>query len=184
MRRSPGSPPGLRPGSRPAACWSAAARSELIDGQPVVAGGVVEVDHPSLRAPYPPAVSVLDGHAVDGHAVERPVAGFHGRPLRPVQPPRRIVERLGRQFRVEPRQRLPQRRGQHHRAVVGPLRRRRLRVDLRPVDDAPPQLSQPAEGGASTSASFSPVTAPPPIDRAATHALLDRRLRSAHRRAC
>ncbi len=118
---------------------------ELVDCQPVVVGGVVEVDHPSLRAPDPRAVAVLDVHAFHHHAVEGPVAGLHGRSLRAGQAPNCIAQRLGGQPRIEPCQRIPQCRGQHHGAVVGSLRRSRLRVDLRPMGDGPAQFAEPAE---------------------------------------
>ncbi len=56
---------------------------ELVDGQPVVVGGIVEVDDPRLR-PEDGAVSraVLHRHAVHQHPVGCAVAGFQGRPLR------------------------------------------------------------------------------------------------------
>ena len=47
---------------------------ELVDGQPVVVGWIVEVDHPSLRPPDAPVVAVFHRHAVDDHAMERPIA--------------------------------------------------------------------------------------------------------------
>ena len=117
---------------------------ELVDGQPDVVGRSVEVDDSGLRAPDAPAVAVLNGHAVDDHAMERPVAGLQRRPLGVSQPPNGVAERLARQIWVEPSQRLPQRRVQHHRAVVGSIQRCRVRVDLRPMGDAPSQIRQPA----------------------------------------
>ena len=66
---------------------------ELVDGQPVVVARIVEVDDSGLRAPDPPAVAVLDGHTVDDHAMERPVAGLERRPLGVSQPPNGVAQR-------------------------------------------------------------------------------------------
>ena len=77
--------------------------------------------------------------------MERPVASLQGGAVGMGQAPGRVVQRLDRQLRVEPRQRLPQRRGQRHGAVVGPLHRGGLRVDLPPVDHAPPEPGKPVE---------------------------------------
>ena len=117
---------------------------ELVDGQPDVVGRIVEIYDSGLRAPDPPAVAILHRHAVDDHAMERPVSGLQSRPLGVSQPPNGVAKRLAWQLRVEPRQRLPQSRSKHDRAVVGPLRWRSIRVDLRPMGNAPAQPRQPA----------------------------------------
>ena len=49
---------------------------ELVDGEPVVGGGSVEVDHFDLGAADAVAVAVLDLDAPDEHAVDGAVAGF------------------------------------------------------------------------------------------------------------
>ena len=67
---------------------------ELVDGQPVVLGRIAEVDDSGLSAPDSPVVAVLHGHAVDDHAMERPVAGLQRRPLGVSQPPNGVAERL------------------------------------------------------------------------------------------
>ena len=73
---------------------------ELVDCQPVVVGGVVEIDNLRLRAPDSPFVGpVLHRHAVCGHAVESAVAGLQCRPFRAGQPAEDIVQGLKREGR-------------------------------------------------------------------------------------
>ena len=74
---------------------------ELVDRQPVVVGGNVEVDDPRL-APFDCTIvpPVLHRHAVDEHPVEGVVAGFEGRSLRAGQLPVRIVQRRRGQAEV------------------------------------------------------------------------------------
>ncbi len=71
---------------------------ELVDRQPVVVVGVVEVDQPG-RVAGDGAVrpAVLHLHAVDEHAVEGAVVGDQGRrsPARDLA--ERVVQRLGRE---------------------------------------------------------------------------------------
>ena len=119
---------------------------ELVDGQPVVAGRLVEVEHPGLPAPDAPAAdAVLHRHPVDQHPVKRPVAGFERRPLRPDQPAVSVIKRFGRKVRVEPAQRASQPPLQDDLGVVAPLRPRRFRPDLRAVRRTPAQLAQPLQ---------------------------------------
>ena len=74
---------------------------ELVDRQPVVGGGIVEVDDSRLRPAHRAAVcAVLHGHAVDQHPVEGAVPRFERRPLLPRQLAERVVPRLGGQARV------------------------------------------------------------------------------------
>ncbi|EXI72987.1 MAG: hypothetical protein AW07_02919 [Candidatus Accumulibacter sp. SK-11] len=83
--------------------------AELVHRQPVVACRVVEVDHPCLRATNAAAgVAVLDRHAIDQQAVQRAVAHDGVDAFRPRQLAEGIVQRLGRQCRVEPRERIVQ----------------------------------------------------------------------------
>ena len=69
-------------------------------------GRIVEIDDSGLRAPNPPAVAVFHRHAVDDHAMERPVAGLQRRPFGVNQSPNGVAKRLTGQLWVEPRQRL------------------------------------------------------------------------------
>ena len=97
---------------------------ELVDRQPVVVVGVVEVEHPRLR-PADRAVgrAVLDRHAVHQQAVDGAVARHQRRPFGARELAEGVVERLGGQRRVELRERVAQPLRQHDLAVVCRARR-------------------------------------------------------------
>ena len=84
---------------------------ELVDREPVVLLGPLEVDHPRLvagdRAVRP---AVLDRDAVDEHPVQRAVALDQGRRLDPQQLAVGVVHRRRRQIRIQPRERSRSRR--------------------------------------------------------------------------
>ena len=121
---------------------------ELVDGQPVVVVGIVEVDHPRLRA-ADRAVgrAVLHRHAVHEQAMHRAVARRQLRAFGPRELAEGVVERLGGQTAVEPRQRVAQPLRQHDLAVVAALRGRLAGRDLRAVPDRPADALEPGEGG-------------------------------------
>ena len=121
--------------------------SELVDRQPVVGGGIVEVDDSRLRPAHRAAVrAVLHGHAVDQHPVEGAVARLERRPLRPRQLAKGVVQRLGGQTGVQLAEGVPQPPLQHDLPVVTTLGARRIRRDVRPVHDLPADIAQPVEG--------------------------------------
>ncbi len=69
---------------------------ELVDCEPVVARGIVEVDHPRLgAADVAVRGAILDRHAVHEQAVHRAVAGDHLNALGPRELAEGIFERLG-----------------------------------------------------------------------------------------
>ena len=75
---------------------------ELVDRQPVVVGGVVEVDDPDeVAAHRTPGLPVLDLHAIHEHPVELAVASCQRRPLRACQLADCVVKRIGGQTRIE-----------------------------------------------------------------------------------
>ena len=121
---------------------------ELVDGEPVVAGGAGEVQHRHVVAAQPSAgVRVLDLDAVHEHTVEGAVAGLQRGALGACQPAEGVVQGGGGQGGVELGQRVPQPALQHHLAVVVALGGGRAGRDVRAVGDAPALGSQPAEGG-------------------------------------
>jgi hypothetical protein len=126
--------------------------AELVHRQPVVARRVVEVDHPRLRAADAAVgVAVFHRHAVHQQAVQRAVA--HDQVCAPIfqTQPRQlaegIVQRLGRQRRVQPRERIAQAPGQHHLPVVVALGRGFAGGDLGAVADLPASRFQPRQRG-------------------------------------
>ena len=106
--------------------------------------------HPRLRAgDRAVRAAVLDRHAVDQHPVDGAVALDERRRVDARELAEGVVERLGGQVRVEPRERL--------RAAAAPGRRRGSRVaalgaglaggDLRAVQDRVAEPVEPGEGG-------------------------------------
>ena len=122
--------------------------SELVDRQPVVVGGVIEVEDGDLRtAKRAPSGPVLDRHAVHQHAVKRTVADFQRRAFRPGQLAEGVLQGFGRQGWIQPIQNVAQPRFQNDFAVVGSLRVRRVRGNVGPVGHLPPQAFEPFECG-------------------------------------
>ena len=118
---------------------------ELVDHEPVVGVGLVEVEHPHLRAADRAAVvAVLHRDAVHHHAVKGAVARFQGRSFGTGQPAHGVVACLGGQAGVQPRHRVPQDGFQNDVPVAGP-QRARPRRHVRPADDAVAQLPEPVE---------------------------------------
>ena len=120
--------------------------AELVDGQPVVRLGLVEVDHAGLRAADPAvAVAVFHGHAVHEQPVRGAVLQDQLGALGAEELAEGIVEGFGRQLRIEPRQRVAQPPFEDDLAVVLPLGVGLARRDLGAVDDLPAHAFQPGE---------------------------------------
>lgn len=80
---------------------------ELVHGQPVVVRGIVEVDHPRLRAADRSlGIAVLHCHAVHQQAMQRAVALDQVRALGPPQLAEGVLDRLCRQRGVETGERI------------------------------------------------------------------------------
>ena len=121
---------------------------ELVDGEPVVGIGALEVDGPDARsADRAPFVPVLDGRAFGEQRVELAVAAFEVRAVGCRQPPEGVVQRLGGRLRVERGERMAQPPPQHRVAVVLALRRDGARRDVGPVRRAPAEAGEPPHGG-------------------------------------
>ena len=75
---------------------------ELVDGQPVVVGGSIEVDHPGLSSPNASVRgAVLNSDSTHQHSVERAVTTLRRRALSVRQLPVRIGDRIARQLRTQ-----------------------------------------------------------------------------------
>ena len=112
--------------------------------------GDVEVDDPGLR-PGDRAVlaAVLDRHAIDQHPVQGAVALHQRRRIAARELAVGILQRLGRQVRIQPDERLAQPAFQHHVAVVrvAALRAGLARGDVRAVQHRVAERLEPGEGG-------------------------------------
>ena len=92
---------------------------ELIDGQPVVVVGLVEVDHLRLRAGNGTIfAAILHRHAIHQHPVHGAVALHERRRIGARQLAVGVFQRFGGQIGIEAHQRLAQAAFQHHVAVV------------------------------------------------------------------
>ena len=121
---------------------------ELVDRQPVVIGGNVEVDHAGLRPADGAVVStILDRHTLHQHPVERPVANFQRRPFRPVQLAKGVVESIGSQCGVAFGQGILQAQFQDYLPVVGTLSAECIRSDVGTMGDVPTEAFEPVESG-------------------------------------
>ena len=122
--------------------------AELVHRQPVVARRVVEVDHPRLgAADVALGIAVLDRHAIDQQAVQGAVAHDELRALGPRQLAEGVVQRLGGQLRVKPRQRVAQALGQDDLGVVVALGRGFAGGDLGTASYLPASAFEPCQRG-------------------------------------
>ena len=122
--------------------------AELVDRQPVVGIGFLEVDDLDLISLHPAlGVAILDLDAVHQHPVESAVARFQDRALGPRQLAERIVQRRSRQAGVQRGEGIPQPPLQHHLSVVGALRLRRVWRDVGSVDHLPAEGAKPVQRG-------------------------------------
>ena len=120
---------------------------ELVDCQPVVVGGVVEVDDLRLRSTDAPlAVPVLHCHAIYEHPVEGTVAGFKGRAFGAGKLAEGVVQRRRRQAGVQLSEGVLHPTLQHHLPIVGALGVGRARSDVRAVGHLPAQGGRPVKG--------------------------------------
>ena len=127
---------------------SALGDHDLVDREEVVGGGVGVVDDGGLvAADRAPGGAVLDLHALDEHAMEGAVARLEGRAFGSCQLAEGVVERVDRQFRVEPRERVAQPPLQHDGAVVGALLAGLVGADVGPVRGPPAEGAEPLERG-------------------------------------
>ncbi len=119
-------------------CWPSI-DGELVDRQPVVVLGLVEVDHPRLRAgdrAVRPAV--LDRHAVHQQPVHRAVVRHQRRPVGVGELAERLLPRRRRQPRIQPLQRRLQPSPQQHLVRRRPFGQRFAGCDIRPKYDVVP----------------------------------------------
>ena len=119
---------------------------ELVDRQPVVGLGVVEVDEPGLVA-GDGAVRprVLDVDAVDEQAMEAAVVLEQARALDDEDLLERVVDRRRRQLGVDALERGAQTPREDDFGEVVPLGRQLLRLHVRAVGDLVAEFGQPGE---------------------------------------
>ena len=119
---------------------------ELVDRQPVVAGGFVEVDDLHLR-PANGAFGrpVLHRHALHQHPVKGAVSSFQRGPLWSDQLAKGVLKSVCRQVRVDCGQGIAQALGQHYFAIIGSLCARRVRCNVGSVGHLPPDIRQPVQ---------------------------------------
>ena len=121
---------------------------ELIDCQPVVVGGIVEIDHAGLCASYRSVcLVVFHRHTIHKQAVKGAVAGLQRSPFRAVQLAKGVVQCLNWKCWVQLSEGVLQALFQHHLAVVGPLGVGRIGGDIGTVGNLPAEGFQPAERG-------------------------------------
>ena len=119
---------------------------ELVDGQPIVVSGVVEVDDANLvSAPPPVSVPILDFHAIDQHQVKGAVAGFEGRSLGMGQLAVGVFQGRWGKRRVECDEGIAQPPLQHHLIVGIALGGGRIRSDVGAVNHGPAEVGKPAK---------------------------------------
>jgi hypothetical protein len=118
----------------------------LVDGEPVVVGALVEVDHARLgAADVAVAGAVLDGHSAHEHAVHRAVAGDEVRPFGAGQHSEGVVEGRRRQAGVEARECLAKPPRQDDFAELRALRAGQVGREVGPEGERPSHLAEPCE---------------------------------------
>lgn len=123
---------------------------ERVHGQPVVVRGIVEVDQPRLVAGDGTILAaVLHRPAVHQNPTRRAIAFDERRGGKARELAEGVFERLGRERRVEPRERLAQPAFENGVAVarVAALRARLARGDLGAVPDRVAERLEPGERG-------------------------------------
>ena len=121
---------------------------ELIHREPVVRERVVEI-HQSHLVALDRAVGpgILHVHAIAQHLVKGAVRPGERRRPHAQHFAQRLLARLFRNLRIQPRHRRPQSSDQHHLSERIPLRRRLAGREMRPMSDRIAQLPEPAERG-------------------------------------
>ena len=121
---------------------------ELVDREPVVGRGPVEVDDLRLRpADGSLGRAVLDLDAPHQHAVEGAVASREGRALGAGELAEGALEGVGGEVRVQRGEGVAQAMVQHNLPEVVALRRGTLGADVGPVGGLPAAVAEPVEGG-------------------------------------
>ena len=121
---------------------------ELIDREPVVIGGNVEVDHAGLRPADGTVIGpILNRHTFHQHPVEAAIPCFQRRALNACQFAEGIFESLGRQILIQLDQRIPQPPFQDHLPVVGTLGSKRIGRNVRTMRNSPSEAFQPLKRG-------------------------------------
>ena len=116
--------------------------SELVDRQPVVVGGVVEVDDLRLCPTSGATVSpVLYRYSLNEHSVESTVAGFKGRTFGAGELAEGVVQCRRGQAGVQLGEGVLHSTLQHHLPIVGALGVGRARRDVRAVRRLPAEVS-------------------------------------------
>ena len=96
---------------------------ELIDREPVVGCGVLEIDDPCLRAANCLlAAAIFDGDAVHQESMARAIAAHQFGSFQPGQPAEGILQRLGWQIGIETGQHIAQAPLKNDLPVIGPFR--------------------------------------------------------------
>ena len=117
---------------------------ELVDRQPVVVGGVFEVDDiRGFAARRPVGSPDGDGYSPGEGVVERPVPGFQGRPIRVDEAPETGLQRRRRKAGVEVDEGVPEPFLQDGLGEVGALRVRGVGGDVRTIGGLPSQAGEP-----------------------------------------
>ncbi len=119
----------------------------LTASQSLLAGSSKSITRACAPRMLAVGVAVLDRHAVHQQAVQRAVAHDQVGAFGPRQLAEGVVQRLGRQRRVEPRERIAQALREHHLPVVVALGRGFAGGDLGAVADLPAGAFEPGERG-------------------------------------
>ena len=121
---------------------------ELIHREPVVGIDFSEVDQASeITTDCPVLSGDLDRHSFDQIAVQASILLDERGRLRLLHLAQHLLERLGRQIRVEAFKRLSQAPGQDNLAIADALGRRSVRSDVRSVNDGIAETGEPFESG-------------------------------------
>ena len=112
----------------------------LVHRQPVVGVHIVEVDQPGdISADAPVLAGDLDRHALDQIPMEPAVLLDEQGGLGLLYLAQYLLQRLGRQVRVEPFECFVEARGQQHLVVADTLGRGAIRGNVRPVQHRVPE---------------------------------------------
>src|SRR5436309_1482243 len=122
--------------------------SELIDRKPVVVLRIVEVDDANLRpADRAVAGAIFNCRAIHQQTVKSTIARLEGCALGVDDLAECVLVSLGRQDRVQPRERLLEAALKNSLVIVLSLGRELARCDLRTMLDLPAQALEPGESG-------------------------------------
>jgi len=119
---------------------------ELVDGEPVVVLGIVEVDQPGFVA-ADAAVFARDFHvhALDDHPVQAAVLLHERGRLGLLDLLDHLLQHVRREVRVEPGQGRPETVEEDHVGIARPLRGTAVRGDVGAMQDAIAEVLQPGE---------------------------------------